>query len=100
MNRLRDLPLFRPKSGKSGYIGTEVTYESAGTLTAEVQPISDNATAELYGVNVSRSALLLCGPGAEISERFRVEILGDIYEIKGVTRFGNITRAAAERVIT
>ncbi len=76
-----------------------MTYESAGTLTAEVQPISDAAAAELYGVNVSRSVLLLCDPGAEISEQFRVEIRDEMYEIKGVMRYGNITKAAAERVI-
>ena len=96
--RLRELPLHRPVEGKSEYCGTDVTYQPAGTLTAEVQPISDAATAELYGVNVSRSVQLLCAPGAVVSERFRVEINGEMYEIKGVTRFTNYTKAGAEKL--
>lgn len=94
--RLQALPLFCPVSSKSSYIGTEVTWKPSGTLTAEVQPISDAATAELYGVKVSRSVLLLCEPGAVISERFRVEINGALYEINGVTRYTNYTKAGAQ----
>lgn len=96
--RLQELPLFCPVEGKSAYIGTEVKRQPAGTLSAEVQPISDAAAAELYGVNVSRSVLLLCEPGAVISERDRVEINGDMYEIRGITRYGNYTKAGAEKV--
>ncbi|MBP0985115.1 MAG: hypothetical protein J6A19_15460 [Oscillospiraceae bacterium] len=96
--RLQELPLFRPVEQKSSYCGTDVKYLSSGTLTAEVQPISDTATAELYGVNVIRSVLLLCAPGAAVMERCRVEINGDMYEVKGVTRYTNYTKAGAEKV--
>lgn len=96
--RLQELPLYRPVEEKSAYIGTDVKYLSSGTLTAEVQPVSDAATAELYGVNVSRSVLLLCAPGVAVMECCRVEINGDMYEVKGVTRYGNYTKAGAEKV--
>lgn len=96
--RLQELPLFRPVESESGYCGTDVNWQPAGTLTAEVQPISDAATAELYGVNIARSVLLLCEPGTVILERFRVEIGGEQYEIKSVTRFTNYTKAGAEKV--
>ena len=96
--RMQELPLFRPVESESSYCGTDTKWQPSGTLTAEVQPISDTATAELYGVNVSRSVQLLCEPGAVILERFRVEINGELYEIKGVTRFTNYTKAGAEKV--
>ena len=96
--RLQELPLLRPVESESGYCGTDVNWQPSGTLTAEVQPISDAATAELYGVNIARSVLLLCEPGTVILERFRVEINGELYEIKGVTRFTNYTKAGAEKV--
>ena len=88
----------RPIESKSGYFGTETTYEDAGTLTAEVQPISDTITAELYGVNISRAVQLIFEPSAEINERTRVEIDGELYEVKGVTRYGNCTKAGAEKL--
>ena len=96
--RLQELPLLRPVESESDYCGTDVNWQPSGTVIAEVQPISDAATAELYGVNVSRSVLLLCAPGAAVMECCRVEINGDMYEVKGVTRYGNYTKAGAEKV--
>ena len=64
--RLQELPLFRPVEEESSYCGTDVKWKPSGTITAEVQPISDAATAELYGVNISRSVQLLCEPAREI----------------------------------
>ena len=52
MNRLQELPLLRPVKKKSTYVGTEVSYEIDGTLTAEVQPISDSSAAQLYGIEI------------------------------------------------
>ena len=49
--RLQELPLLRPVESESDYCGTDVNWQPSGTVTAEVQPISDAATAELYGVN-------------------------------------------------
>ena len=96
--RLQELPLLRPVESESDYCGTDVNWQPSGTVTAEVQPISDAATAELYGVNIARSVLLLCEPGTVILERFRVEINGEQYEVKGGTRFTNYTKAGAEKV--
>lgn len=98
MNRLQELPLLRPVKKKSSYVGTEVSYEIDGSVTAEVQPISDSSAAQLYGVEISRSVLLLCEPTQRISEQMRVMIRGEQYVIKGVTHYGNIIKAAAERV--
>ena len=96
--RLQELPLFRPVESESDYCGTDVNWQPAGTVTAEVQPISDAATAELYGVNIARSVLLLCEPGTVILERFRGALNGELYEVRGVTRFTNYTKAGAEKV--
>lgn len=96
--RLQKLPLLRPVESESDYCGTDVNWQPSGTLTAEVQPISDAATAELYGVNIARSVLLLCEPGTVILERFRVEINGEQHEVKGVTRYTGYTKAGAEKV--
>ena len=98
VNRLQELPRLRPAKKKSSYVGTEISYEIDGTLTAEVQPISDSSAAQLYGVEISRAVLLLCEPTEHISERERVMIRGEQYEVKGVTHYGNIIKAAAERV--
>lgn len=98
MNRLQELPLLRRVKKKSSYVGTEVSYEIDGTLTAEVQPISDSSAAQLYGIEIRRSVMLLCEPTQHISEQMRVMIRGEQYEIKGVTRYCGIIKAAAERV--
>lgn len=95
---MQELPLLRPVESESDYCGTDVNWQPSGTVTAEVQPISDAATAELYGVNITRSVLLLCEPGTVILERVRVEINGEQYEVKGVTRYTGYTKAGAEKV--
>lgn len=61
-----------------------------------MQPISDSATAEMYGVKITRSVQLLCEIGADIRERDRVEWRGGSYIVKGVTAFNNIVKAVAE----
>lgn len=85
-------------TAKSSYIGTETRWEPAGTIRAEVQPLSDSATAEQYGVKFSRSAQLFCDIGADIRERDRVELPGGIYEVKGVTTYGNVRKAVCELI--
>lgn len=95
---MTELPLSRPSEQKSDYIGTETAWAPAGTLRAEVQPISDGATAEMYGVKITRSVTLLCENSADIRERDRVEYSGGIYEIKGASRYGNIVKAVAELI--
>lgn len=85
-------------SAKSSYIGTETRWEPTGSVRAEVQPLSDNATAEQYGVKFSRSAELLFDAGTDIRERDRVELPGGTYEVKGVTAYGNIIKAVCELI--
>lgn len=93
---MNELPLSRPCERRSDYIGTAVTWESAGVIRAEVQPLSDSTAAEMYGVKLSRSVQLLCEIGADIRERDRVEWRGGSYIVKGVTAFNNIVKAVAE----
>lgn len=97
-NRLKTLPLTRPAAVKSAYIGTETRWEPAGTIRAEVQPLSDNATAEQYGVKFSRSVQLICDTGTDIRERDRVKLPGGTYEVRGVTTYGNVRKAVCELV--
>lgn len=92
---MNELPLSRPCERRSDYIGTAVTWESAGVIRAQVQPLSDGTAAEMYGVKLSRSVQLLC-ESADIRERDRVEWRGGSYIVKGVTAFGNIVKAVAE----
>lgn len=97
-NRLKTLQLTRPVTAKSAYIGTETSWEPAGDIRAEVQPLSDNATAEQYGVKFSRSAELFCDIGTDIRECDRVELPGGTYEVKGVTTYGNVRKAVCELI--
>lgn len=83
---------------KSDYIGTETRWEPAGDIRAEVQPLSDSATAEQYGVKFSRSVQLICDNSADIRERDRVELSGGVYEVRGVTVYGNVRKAVCELV--
>ena len=93
---MNELPLSRPTEQESEYIGTAVIWQDAGVICAEVQPVSDNAAAEMYGVKVSRSIMLLCGADADIRERDRVKWRGGSYEIKGVTAYGDVRKAVCE----
>lgn len=44
-------------------------FEAAGTaLTGTVQPLTGSAAAQLYGLEMSRMMLLLCGPEIPLSE--------------------------------
>lgn len=95
---MNELPLSRPREQKSDYVGTETAWEPVGTLRAEVQPVSDSAIAEMYGVKITRSVTLLCENSADIRERDRFEYRGGTYEIKGASRYGNIIKAVAELV--
>lgn len=85
-------------AAKSSYIGTETTWQPVGNILAEVQPLSDNATAEQYGVKFSRSVELLCSADTDIRERDRVELRGRAYEAKGVTVYRNIRKAVCELI--
>lgn len=85
-------------TAKSSYIGTETSWEPAGDIRAEVQPLSDSATAEQYGVKFSRSVQLFCDSGADIRERDRVKLPGGTYEVRGVTTYGNVREAVCELV--
>lgn len=97
-NRLKTLQLTRPVTAKSAYIGTETSWEPAGDIRAEVQPLSDSATAEQYGVKFSRSVQLFCDIGTDIRERDRVKLPGGTYEVKGVTTYGNVRKAVCELI--
>lgn len=97
-NRLKALPLTRPVTAKSSYIGTETSWETAGDIRAEVQPLSDSATAEQYGVKFSRSVQLFCDTGTDIRERDRVKLPGGTYEVRGVTTYGNVRKAVCELI--
>ena len=85
-------------TARSAYIGTETTWQHIGDILAEVQPLSDNATAEQYGVKFSRSVQLICDTGTDIRERDRVELPGGTYEVRGVTTYGNVRKAVCELV--
>lgn len=85
-------------TARSAYIGTETTWQHIGDIRAEVQPLSDNATAEQYGVKFSRSVELLCDTGMDIRERDRVELPSGTYEVRGVTAYGNVRRAVCELI--
>lgn len=85
-------------TAKSSYIGTETSWAPAGDIRAEVQPLSDSATAEQYGVKFSRSAELFCDTGTDIRERDRVKLPGGTYEVRGVTTYGNVRKAVCELV--
>ena len=95
---MTELPLTRPKEQKSDYIGTDTAYVDAGTIRAEIVPVSDSAEAERYGTDIRRSVMLLCEAGTDIRERDRVRLGNATYEIKGVTAYGNIRKAAAETI--
>ena len=85
-------------TARSAYIVTETTWQHIGDIRAEVQPLSDNATAEQYGVKFSRSVQLICDTGTDIRERDRVELPGGTYEVRGVTTYGNVRKAVCELV--
>ena len=85
-------------TARSAYIGTETTWQRIGDIRAEVQPLSDNATAEQYGVKFSRSVELFCDTGTDIRERDRVELPSGTYEVRGVTTYGNVRKAVCELV--
>jgi len=97
-NRLKTLPLSRPVTAKSSYIGTQTVWKPVGEISAEVQPLSDIATAEQYGVKFSRSVELLCDTGTDILECDRVALPSGTYEVRGVTTYGSIKKAVCELI--
>lgn len=97
-SRLKTVPLCRPKTAKSGYIGTETTYDPIGDIKAEIQPVSALTQAEKFGVTISRGILIFCELGTDIRERDRVRWQSADYSVKGVMQYNNILRVEAEKV--
>lgn len=46
----------------------------------------------------SRSVQLFCDTSEDIRERDRVEFPGGVYEVRGVTAYGNVRKAVCEQV--
>lgn len=97
-SRLKTIPLSRPKTVKSGYIGTDTVYEHIGDIKAEIQPVSTFTQAEKFGVTISRGILIFCKLGTDIRERDRVRWQSADYSVKGVMRHNNVLRVEAEKV--
>lgn len=98
-SRLKEIPLYRPRETRSGYIGTETEYDPVGAIKAEIQPLSAILTAEQYGGKISRGIALFCELGTDIKEGDRVYYGVSCYDIDSVMTYGNIIRAEGEKSV-
>lgn len=62
----RTVQLFKKEKVPSDYIGDTYQWTSAGTVQCSVQPVSDKATEELYGLRVEHMVQLHTTPEAVI----------------------------------
>ena len=60
--------LFKKGKVPSDYIGDTYQWTPAGTVQCSVQPVSDKATEELYGLRVEHMVQLHAAPNAVIAD--------------------------------
>lgn len=60
--------LFKKEKIPSDYIGDTYQWTPAGTVQCSVQPVSDKATEELYGLRVEHMVQLHAAPDAPIAD--------------------------------
>lgn len=97
-SRIELLPFYRCSEKESDYIGSRIEYQRDGYICADVQPLSDMATAEHYGIKIGRSVQLFAEPGTQAEERGRFEYRGETYEIKGVSTYRHVVKVVAEKI--
>lgn len=64
----KTVQLFSKQKVPSDYIGDTYQWTSAGTVQCSVQPVSDKATEELYGIRVEHMVQIHAAPNAAIAD--------------------------------
>lgn len=99
--RLRNLKQYQVKSKtitKDEELNDTVSYESAGSILADIQPMSGKAQAEQYGVRLAY--MLVAYTKDQVKEDQLVDVGGDEYKIVRIADWGSHKVMDLEKVIT
>ena len=73
----KTVQLFSKQKIPSDYIGDTYQWTSAGTVQCSVQPVSDKATEELYGLRVEHMVQIHVTPNAAVADGMGAALVVD-----------------------
>lgn len=92
-----EYPLKRAVTVQSGYVGTENSYQDAGTVTGQLSAATDRFSVELWGDKAASMFSLIVDTNTDIRKNDRV-VLGDgDYTVVSVLAFGTHRTAMLEK---
>lgn len=98
--RLRNLKQYKVKSKtitKDEELNDIVAYEPAGSILADIQPMSGRTQAEQYGVRIAY--MLVAYTKDRVQEEQFIEIAGDDYKVVRIADWGSHKVLDLEKVI-
>lgn len=99
--RLRSLKQYQVKSKtitKDEELNDIVAYEPAGSILADIQPMSGKAQAEQYGVRITY--MMAAYTKDQVKEDQLVDVNGDDYKVVRIADWGSHKVLDLEKVIT
>lgn len=93
---LKIMPHFRPERTESGYVGTEKKLNRIKDIAAQVTPVTDRASAEVYGEKITKMRSLLCDINADIKCGDYVALDGLKLKVVSVMRYSTHLAVLAE----
>lgn len=99
--RLRNLKQYQVKTKtltKDEELNDIVAYEPAGSILADIQPMSGKAQAEQYGVRIAY--MMVAYTKDQVNEDQLVDVNGDDYKVVRIADWGSHKVLDLEKVIT
>lgn len=98
--RLRNLKQYNVKSKaitKDEELNDIVAYEPAGSILADIQPMSGKSQAEQYGIRLAY--MMVAYTKDQVKEEQLIEIAGDDYKVVRIADWGSHKVLDLEKVI-
>lgn len=91
------LTVYRATSTDRTRAGTKNTYSSHGTITAQLSPVRDSVSLEIYGDRVNSMFDMICDKSTDIELNDKIQRGDDFYKVVAVQHFKTHTAAQIER---
>lgn len=88
---------FRKENRKSDYVGTETVERELPEFKAQVYPVSDSYSVELYGERIHSIMRLNCDNSVDLRDGDKVTVSEKEYKVISVNRYRSHQVAELER---
>lgn len=90
--------VYRASTGASERLGTKHAYSLHGSITAQLSPVRDSTSLEIYGNRCENMFTLISSKGADIELNDKVMIGGSYYKVIAVMSYTGHISATIEKV--